>query len=296
MSWLRTFLAVSRTGSLTAASHVLGLSQPTVTEHMRQLEHCLEATLLHRHARGVTVTARGTALIHEIAHPLDTLEQITHRANSVGNSQPVPVHVAGPAELLATRVMPTLAGLAEHGIALHVSTGLTDELLTGLQAGDYDLVIATTRPRGRHCRATPLMDEDFVLVAAPNWADHLRHPDTHDLDVQALNQAPLVAYNHEVPILRRYWRHVFGHRLENTPTVTIPDLRGVRAATEAGAGITVLPRYLCHHELTTGTLIALLEPDDPPINTCYLAQRPGNSDNPGVTTVRNSLLETAHSW
>ncbi len=47
----------------------------------------------------------------------------------------------------------------------------------------------------------------------------------------------------------------------------MPDLRGVLAAVAAGAGVTVLPRYLCVRELTTGALVPLLDPEDPPINT-----------------------------
>jgi DNA-binding transcriptional LysR family regulator len=78
--------------------------------------------------------------------------------------------------------------------------------------------------------------------------------------------------------------------------VTVPDLRGVLAAVVAGAGFTVLPRYLCLAELASGALVALHEPEDPPINTAFLVQRPGAVENPDVARVRDLLLGEGRAW
>lgn len=67
-------------------------------------------------------------------------------------------------------------------------------------------------------------------------------------------------------------------------------------AVVAGAGITVLPRYLCAGELANGTLVPLLSPDDPPINTGFLAERAGAPERRQVTIVRDHLLHSAPSW
>ncbi|MEU7357537.1 LysR substrate-binding domain-containing protein [Streptomyces olivaceoviridis] len=115
-------------------------------------------------------------------------------------------------------------------------------------------------------------------------------------DPAVLHEVPLITYAEDLPIARRYWRHVFGRRLSRTAAVTVPDLRGVLAAVVAGAGFSVLPRYLCQDLLASGALVALLEPEDPPINTGFLVQRPGASDNPDVARVRALLLRAARSW
>ncbi len=94
-------------------------------------------------------------------------------------------------------------------------------------------------------------------------------------DPGPLSGVPLVAYAEDLPILRRYWRHVFRTRLTARPAVVVPDLRGVLAAVVAGAGATVLPRYLCEAELASGALVELLTPEDPPINTGFLVARAG---------------------
>lgn len=78
--------------------------------------------------------------------------------------------------------------------------------------------------------------------------------------------------------------------------VTMPDLNAVKAAVVGGTGFTVLPRYLCTGELASGALVLLHDPDDPPINTAFLVQRPGAFANPHVTLVRDHLLEAARGW
>lgn len=103
-------------------------------------------------------------------------------------------------------------------------------------------------------------------------------------------------YADDLPIARRYWRHVFGRRLTGEASVTVPDLRGVLAVVVAGAGFSVLPRYLCRAELDAGRLVTLLEPEDPPINTAYLVRRPGVPENPHVSLVGDRLLAAAQRW
>ncbi|MEV5148035.1 LysR substrate-binding domain-containing protein [Streptomyces sp. NPDC052727] len=426
LNLLRTFLAVYRSGSFTGAARLLGLSQPTVTTQMRALERQTGRELFERLPRGVTPTPVADELAARIAAPLDELAAVAGPTPPAG-TRAEPVHLAGPAELLCTRVLPALAPLIAEGVRLRVATGLTDPLLDELRAGRHDLVIATTRPRGRTLHAVPLTDEEFVLVAAPTWAERLtgrgpardaegegaggreaegdgaggreaegdgaggwdavgegaagrdaegrgvvvrgadaggavgsegegRFPGQGpagqgserqggagrdaggreaegagagardaegegaarrdaggegaggrraegrvptlpgSFDPAVLHEVPLITYAEDLPIARRYWRHVFGRRLSRTAAVTVPDLRGVLAAVAAGAGFSVLPRYLCQDLLASGALVALLEPEDPPINTGFLVQRPGASDNPDVARVRALLLRAARSW
>ncbi|MFF5371076.1 LysR family transcriptional regulator [Streptomyces sp. NPDC013187] len=301
LNLLRTFLAVYRSGSFTAAARSLSLSQPTVTTQIRSLERQTRRELFERLPRGVAPTAVAHELAARVAAPLDALAAATgHGPREETYAEPV--HLAGPAELLSTRALPALAPLVTEGVRLRVSMGLTEPLLDELRAGRHDLVIATTRPRGRTLSAVPLTDEEFVLVAAPAWADRAAGRTTadgpaalHDVPA-ALHDIPLITYAEDLPIVRRYWRHVFGRRLNCRAAVSVPDLRAVLALVTAGAGFSVLPRYLCAGELASGALVLLDAPEDAPINTGFLVQRPGTSDNPHVTLVRDRLLEAGRTW
>ncbi|MER5866514.1 LysR family transcriptional regulator [Kitasatospora sp. NPDC002040] len=295
LNLLRTFLAVYRAGSFTAAAPQLGLSQPTVTSQIRSLERQLGQGLFERQPRGVVPSGPAHDLAARVGVALDSL------AATVGptavRAPHAPVRLAGPAEMLAVRVLPALAGLTAEGVRLQVGAGLTEPLLEELRAGQHDLVFATIRPRGRTLSWVPLMDEEFVLVAAPRWAGPAGHRAPVDADgPELLADVPLVAYAEDLPIVRRYWRHVFGRRLDRPAALTVADLRGVLSAVTAGAGFTVLPRYLCAAELAAGTLVVLHEPAEPPINTGYLVQRPGAGGNPHVALVRDRIVRAARDW
>jgi DNA-binding transcriptional LysR family regulator len=203
------------------------------------------------------------------------------------------VHLAGPAEFLGAVGMGLLAPLIAEGVQLRVTAGLTDDLLDELRAGRHDLVVSTRRPNSRGLISEPFADEEFVLVAAPVWAERLKGKGLPAV----LADVPLIAYDVDLPIIRRYWRYVFNDRL-NTPAqlTTIPDLRGIRTAVLAGAGWTVLPKYLCRAELTSGALMLLHQPDEAPLNTSYLVRRPGGSANPHVELVHRRLLAAAKTW
>ncbi|CAM5269025.1 LysR family transcriptional regulator [Streptomyces tanashiensis] len=77
LNLLRTFLAVHRSGSFTAAAGLLGLSQPTVTTQIRALERQTGRELFQRLPRGVAPTPVAHDLAARVAGPLDALAAVT---------------------------------------------------------------------------------------------------------------------------------------------------------------------------------------------------------------------------
>lgn len=282
----RTFLAIHHGGSISAAARTLGLAQPSVTAQLQALESALGERLFERHARGVVPTPYAEELAARLTAPFSALAE--ELAAVRGGEQGSTVRLGGPAEFLAEVAMPGIAPLVRHGLQVRVTTGLSDELLADLRAGRLDLVVSTRRPKGRLLQAQPLADEEFVLVGAP---DRHRRPVVTADDLAGV---PVIAYGADVPLLRRYWRHVFGRRLDATPALTVADLRAVRAAVAAGAGISVLPRYLVQDALDAGTLAELVRTDDPPINTTFLVTR--GTRSPAVGRCGQALLDATAAW
>ncbi|WP_203135952.1 LysR family transcriptional regulator [Microbacterium sp. JZ31] len=280
----RTFLAVHASGSLSGAARTLGLTQPAVTAQLQALEAMLEEQLFERSARGVTPTPRADDLAMRLAGPFAAVAEAIGGARPGDGGPQAPVRVGGAADLLAAVVVPGLAALISGGVRLQVVPGLSGPLVDSLRAGVLDLVVASERPRGRAVIATPVTDETFVLVAAPGV---VRTPVAAPQDLEG---TPLLAFAHDVPILRRYWRHVFGARLEREPALTVPDLRTLREAAIAGAGVTALPLHLCRDALESGRLVELHPTDDPPINTLFLVRRPG-ALAPHVERVRRAVSD-----
>lgn len=294
---LRTFLTVHREGSLTGAARQLGLSQPTVTAQIKALEAAVGRPLFTRLARGVEPTGAADDLARRIAEPLDQLAAAAWPQPSL-TADPFAqvVHLGGPAEFTTMRVLPALSDLVARGLQLRVTLAAADELLDGLLGRTLDLIVTTVRPRHRGVDAQPLYDEEFVLVASPTWSRRLPAEVIDRDGARAFRDVPLISYAEELPIIRRYWRTVFEARPVQSAALVVPDLRGVLAAAVAGAGVTVLPRYLCAEDVERGRLMVLHAPAFAPLNTLFLATRTSAQAHPTVTILRHHLLRQGQLW
>ncbi|MFF4050241.1 LysR family transcriptional regulator [Streptomyces chartreusis] len=298
LALLRTFVTVHRAGSFTRAAALLGLSQPAVTSQIRTLERQLGRPLFLRQARGVTPTTIGDELAHKAAPHLDALVEITETGLD-DESSLRSLHLAGPPEFTAERALPALTeliGEEGQGFALRASFGNAEEALEGLAAGHQDLAISTARPRGALLTATPLCDEEHVLVAAPRWVDRIGESQLRHKGAHALEDVPVVEVHESLPFVSRYWASVYDCRPAAPGTVIVPDLRAVLACAGAGAGLAVLPRYLCAAALERGEVVALHDPPVPPLRTYFLVVRTGTLAMPHIARAHEWLLRAASDW
>ncbi|MDQ1037446.1 DNA-binding transcriptional LysR family regulator [Streptomyces sp. V3I8] len=297
LALLRTFVTVHRAGSFTRAAALLGLSQPAVTSQIRTLERQLGRPLFLRQARGVTPTTIGDELAHKAAPHLDALVEITETGLDADSSLRT-LHLAGPPEFTAERALPALTRAIDdgHGFALRASFGNAEETLEGLAAGHHDLAIGTARPRGPLLTATPLCDEEHVLVAAPSWLTRIDCGTLCRMGAPALENLPVVEVHESLPFISRYWASVFDSLPAASGTVIVPDLRAVLACATTGAGLAVLPRYLCGPALERGDIVALTEPAVPPLRTYFLVVRTGTLAMPHIARAHEWLIRAAADW
>ncbi|KOG65749.1 MULTISPECIES: LysR family transcriptional regulator [Streptomyces] len=298
LALLRTFVTVHRAGSFTRAAALLGLSQPAVTSQIRTLERQLGRPLFLRQARGVTPTSVGDELAHRAAPHLDALVEIAESGLDDESSART-LHLAGPPEFTAERALPALSEPTDddsRSFTLRASFGTTEEVLEGLASGLHDLAISTAWPRGALLTATPLCDEEHVLVAAPRWAARIGSDALRLKGATALERLPLVEVHESLPFVSRYWASVFDSRPAATGTVIVPDLRAVLSCVIAGAGLAVLPRYLCAPALENGTIVTLHDPVVPPLRTYFLVVRTGTLALAHIARAHEWLQRAATAW
>jgi DNA-binding transcriptional LysR family regulator len=269
LEWYRSFVAIYRSGTVSGAAQVLHLTQPAVSQHLAALESALGQQLFQRLPRKMLPTAEGQSLYTQIIAAIEQLEAIADRSLPVVSQT---LRLGTPPEFFADRLLPRLSQNTQYRIKFGLAPNLIEQLLSG----KLDAVIATQKIAKFELEYQLITEENFWLVAPP-YALMPIEPNIATGDLATLEQwlkkQPLIAYSEELPIIRRFWRLVFGRRLDIVPTLVLPDLRMIRESIVAGLGFSVLPDYLCAEMVETKALTLLLKPSAPIANQIWLAYR-----------------------
>ncbi|MEW5976705.1 MAG: transcriptional regulator CynR [Acidobacteriota bacterium] len=163
---LRYFLAVAEAGHFTRASEQLHVSQPTLSQQIRQLEEELGAPLFDRIGRQIRLTVAGQTFrehakralreVEEARLAIDELEGLKRGALWVGVVQTVNAYLMP--EILHRFTM------AHGGIQVHVEELTADQMEEGLLEGRLSLGIGFVPAESDEIECHSLFHEDLVLV------------------------------------------------------------------------------------------------------------------------------------
>src|SRR5256885_16181794 len=74
---------VADTGSFSEAAQVCGVSQPSISSAIAELEQELGARLFRRTTRRVELTSFGRKMLRSVELVLDAMNELTHRAQTL---------------------------------------------------------------------------------------------------------------------------------------------------------------------------------------------------------------------
>lgn len=174
---LKAFYMVARLGSVTQAAKKLGLSQPTVTTQIRQLESRYSVELFYRGGRRLTVSDEGARLLPLVKGLLQQEADIEFHLRNCGQVQgalrigaTAPYYVLDLVKAFRERLpqievsveignsQDVLEALEEYRVDLAASSQLVDDArLTRLVLGTDPLVLAVHKhhPLAAHTRVPP---------------------------------------------------------------------------------------------------------------------------------------------
>ncbi|MCB9680649.1 MAG: LysR family transcriptional regulator [Alphaproteobacteria bacterium] len=141
----RTFLAVLRTGSLSAAARELGLTQPTVGRHVEALERALGVRLFVRTHRGLAPTARAEALRPRAEAVAASVASLLRVATAEPAALRGTVRVSAP-EVVGSEILPgILAELVTSAPGIDVELSLSNQVADLLRR-DADIAVRMVQP------------------------------------------------------------------------------------------------------------------------------------------------------
>src|SRR5438552_5230362 len=165
---LRYFLAVARAGSFSRAADRLGISQPSVSQQMRDLETALRVSLFQRRGKRILLTPPGlilqghaNAILREVRNFLDELTVEPGRLRGSLHLGVVPI--------LNVALVPHLLGLfaADHPrISLTVEEISSTEIETALEEGRMDVGLGFLTRHSPNLRYERLCTDHFALIVS----------------------------------------------------------------------------------------------------------------------------------
>lgn len=143
---LRTYLAVCREKSISAAARALNISQPSVSVAISQLEHQVGATLFERSRTGIRLTPAGEALLRR-AEAMDGLLREAKAEVALARDGVLgPLRIGGTPGALVSLVPDAIAKLEQSGVrfALSVIERPDSALIDLLRKREIELAFVTT--------------------------------------------------------------------------------------------------------------------------------------------------------
>ena len=237
---LRAFCHAARFRSITRGAEHLGLSQPAVSLHVRELQHELEAVLFERDGQRLSLTRAGEAL-YEIAEPLVQAMDELPDALAGDELDAGELRIAAGSSVAAFLLPPLLRRLHDEypGFVMHLRRVPKGEGLALLSAGEVDLLVAAREPGADGFLYHPILTYDLLLIVPRGHP--LAGRESVDLEEAAAWPAivpPRGAYN------RQHGESV-GHRFVAAAGVAI-EVRGwevIKEYVAAGLGVAVVPGH-----------------------------------------------------
>lgn len=228
--FLRSFVAVADSGSFTRAAAALGVSQPTISQHVRKLEAACGRTLVDRDTRAVRLTDNGDALLGFARTILAAHDQAAGYFR--GSAMRGRLRFGAADDLALTQLPQVLRDFRQlhPRINLELTVSQSGVLTRRLDAGQLDLVYVkhedgeTIGRRVRRDRMVWVAHRGFTL--APE------------------EPVPLIVYPSPSLSRARAIEALEGAGRTWRVTCTVREVNGALAAVRAGMGVAVFPASL----------------------------------------------------
>ena len=191
LTQLKAFQAVANNGSITKAAHLLHVSQPSVSKHLKNLEEDYGVKLFERNAGAVELTDAGSSLLRHANAILLHLDEARKELKSPKNPKTSgPLKIAGSYAASAL-VLPSLLVNFKNkhrDSSIILRTGTTREVKSMLLNSTVEIALLNELPVNPEFASEPFRKEKLVVFAAPN------HPlaKKKRLTLSDLRQAALV--------------------------------------------------------------------------------------------------------
>jgi DNA-binding transcriptional LysR family regulator len=185
LRWIEAFRATMRTGNVSGAARLLGVSQPAVSQHLKLLEEAGGVRLFDRRRGRLLPTAQAHALLAEVERVYTGLESVRRRLQALQAHAFATLHV-GSLHALGMGFMPRVVARfvtrfpqSRVELSLQSSTELRDAVADGA----LDLAVVADEVDTTGLAASLFYERPAVcLLPSRHWLARRSHVVPADLD------------------------------------------------------------------------------------------------------------------
>ncbi len=250
---MQVFVAVVEAGSQTAAADKLGLSRPVVSRCLAELENWVGARLLHRTTRRLHLTHVGEEVLPMCQRMLDLAQDIQASARHPEDEPQGQLRVTCSTSFGHAQLTDALAEFHERFPRVRIDLQLLDRTVNLVEEG-IDLAVRISNDLDPQLIARHLAVCESILCAAPSYLQ------THGIPQQAkdLERHNCLTHAYHDSTLWRFELAGEPVGVAVSGSLSSNDSVALMHAVTRGAGIALLPTYLCAGAIREGRLEVVL--------------------------------------
>jgi len=252
---LEVFLAIAHARSFSRAAERIHLSQPTLSQHMGELEDELGVRLFVRHSRSVSLTEAGRVFEDYATRVVATLaagkQAIAELDGLARGSLVVGASTTPGTYVLPARIARFRAQYPGISVALRIANSRAVE--ESVRDGEVDLAVIGGHVLGpsERCVAAGIMDE-LELIVPPGYPVK-----SGALSRERLAREALLIREEGSATRQATERALRQAGVTFRPAMELDHTETIKRAVMAGLGVAFVSRYAVEDELRTGRLRAL---------------------------------------
>lgn len=247
---LKIFITVAECGKMRKAAELLYISQPSVSQAIRELEEYYNVKLFERISQKLHITEEGTLLLSHAQHIVDSFENMELDMKNIGRSTKIRI---GGSVSVGTHLMTDIIECLENrikNIDTFVTINNTFEIENMISRSELDVAIVEGIIKNPDIIKIPFYEDELVMVVGKNHPFYNKDQLTIlDLEGQALlsrepgssdrNQFEQFLSEHNINVIKKW---------------TCTNTEAIKNAVINGKGIAILSKMLIKDECEKGLL------------------------------------------
>jgi LysR family carnitine catabolism transcriptional activator len=255
---LRVFLAVVDEGGFTRAAQAAFVSQPSVSQAIRELETELGTLLFHRVGRGIALTSAGEALVGPARQTLRDVDAARAAVAAVAGLDTGHLDLAALPTLALDPVAPLVGAFrtAHPGVTVRLNDAEgPPEIASLVASGDAELGITVTHAANAGLVRVALGTQEMLVVLPPGT-----NAGTGALPAADLARHPIVATPRGTSTRELLDDAFAAARVQPHIAVVTAQREAVLPLVLAGAGVTLLAEPVATNAARLGAVVVPMHP------------------------------------